>query len=634
MTQLTLKDPQQELQFFLRRTLIILFGISIFVLAIIGRLFYLQIYQHELYTTLSNNNQLSLVPIEPNRGLIFDRNGVLLAENVATFSLELMPSRIKNLKQTIKQLGKLIAITEFDITSFNKQRKQTSRFEYVPLRFNLSETEVAIFSVNQYLFPGVEIKARLMRHYPFGTSFSHVLGYVGRINEQELNQIDETNYRATHFIGKVGIEKFYENELHGTVGHEQAEIDASGRMVRVLKRTPPIPGYNLYLTIDSELQVLAEKAFNDFQVQGALVALIPQTGEVLAMVSVPGFDPHVFIRGISTKDYQTLSTAKERPLYNRATRGQYPLASTAKPFLALQGYDNGYVNLSFAIHDPGYYVLPRSGHVYKDWRKGGHGVVNLPRAIMVSCDTYFYTLAYKMGISNIHNILTRFGFGSLTDIDIPDELPGLVPSEEWKLKTKGERWYLGDTISAGIGQGYLLTTPLQLASAVSTMSLRGERIVPHLLLKKQSANEKISVPYAIRKKPPVELHNPKNWDPIIDAMQEVIHNPGGTGFARYGKVTYSIAGKTGTAQVYSSKRHGNLNEKHLPANLRHLQDHSLFIAFAPAEQPQIALAVIAENTHDAAKIAKIVIEKYLKIPQPTTTPVQKTVAISNTQDDR
>lgn len=617
MKRLTLKNPQQEVKFFFRRTLIIVFAVFVLACTIGSRLYYLQIYQHDIYTTLSNNNQLGIVPIEPNRGLIFDRNGVLLADNVASFSLELIPNVVKNVKATIKELQKIIPVSEVDITAFRKQLQQSRKFEFVPLRLNLTEEEIAKFSVNQHLFPGVEIKARLMRHYPLGSSFVHVLGYVGRINEQELKEIDSTNYRASHFIGKLGVEKSYEDILHGTVGHEQVEVDATGRVIRVLKRTPPIGGSNLYLSLDSKMQQLAEKAFND--TTGALVALSPQTGEIFALVSVPTYDPQPFVRGISGKEYKALLNDKNRPLYNRTIRGQYPFASTIKPFLAAGGLNENIVTMHTKIRDPGYYILPRTNLVFKDWilriKKTGHGTVDIMRAIIVSCDTYFYTLAHSMGVARMNKILTGFGFGKLTNVDLPDELPGLVPSDAWKRKAKGAPWYPGDTISAGIGQGYTMTTPLQLASGTATLSMRGQSMVPHVLLKQHNADQTI-VSYKPTKAAPLVLRDPEIWGNVITAMQQVIKSPEGTAVQKFGQTSYSAAAKTGTAQVFSSKTHTHLDEKNLPTRLRHLQDHSLFIVFAPVENPQIAVAVVAENSKIASKIARQVLDYYFKVPTP------------------
>lgn len=618
--RLTIKDHISETNLFTRRTIILGVGVLVCTLILLSRLVYLQIIQHNLYTTLSKQNQVNLIPIEPNRGLIYDRNGVLLAENIPVFSLEITPDRVESLKQTILRLQKIVPISKDDIKSFYKQLRQKRAFEHIPLRLKLTDTEVAKFSVNQYRFPGVAVRARLIRHYPMNEALSHVLGYVGRINERELEKVDTANYSATNFIGKVGIEKFYEDQLHGSVGYEQVETNASGRIVRVLKRTPPIPGKNLYLSIDSGLETAAEEALGDLR--GAVVAIQPNTGEVLALVSSPSYNPNLFVRGISTKQYNKLSKSPDQPLYNRAIRGQYPLASTIKPFLALEGLDTRTVTRAYKIFDPGWYKLPRNSHLYRDWKRGGHGWINVTRAIMVSCDTYFYNLANMMGIGKIDNILTRFGFGISTNIDMGEELPGLVPGPAWKKHTKGMNWYTGDTLISGIGQGYMLTTPLQLAVATAALAEHGIRYQPHLLYKSESADGKFTTA-SKEQRYPVLLKHKWVWNTVINAMQQVITSREGTGY-RFGRNTpYTVAAKTGTAQVFSAKFHEHLDEKNLPMNLR---DHSLFIAFAPVDNPKIAIAVVVENSSKAANIARKVMDYYL-IPQKqpsTVKPVIKT----------
>lgn len=584
-----------------------IFIICCLVFLLITRLAYLQIYKNLLYTTLSTKNAIDLVPVEPTRGLIYDRNGVLLAENIPVFSLDIIPQQVTDLPKTLAALGKIISVSDSDITQFKKQLKQRRRFDEIPLKLRLTEEEVARFTENQYRFPGVIVKARLMRHYPYGESFSHVLGYVGRINTEELAQIDQINYSASHYIGKLGIEKYYEEDLHGKVGYEEVENDASGKPIRVLKKTSGTPGKNLYLTIDSGLQFAAEKALVDHR--GAIVAIQPQTGQVLAMVSEPAYDPNVFVAGISQKDYQELQQSDEKPLFDRALRGLYPLASTIKPYLALAGLESEATTPEFTIYDNGTFKLPTNSRIWHDWRRNGHGKVNLQTAITVSCDIYFYQLAYKMGIQAMDAILTQFGYGSATGIDLDGELPGVVASPASKLKNKGTRWFPGDTINSSIGQGDMQATPLQLASAVSTMANRGKRYTPFLLLGEQIPG-KTYIKHAPTPLQPVQLKDEKYWDLVIEAMQNVVASPQGTAYQAFGRnYNYTIAAKTGTAAL-SRRRNPDEEDKQesMPEKLR---DHHLFVAFAPVDDPKIAVAIITENSNNAIETARAIIDYYL-----------------------
>lgn len=603
MARRLLTDKKRQQQLFQRRLLIASILILVLTCSLLVRLFYLQIIQHKLYTTLSQKNQLTLLPIPPNRGLIYDRNGVLLAQNIPVFSLEIIPDKVPNLKETIKELQTIIPFTPDELTAFYKQLKEHRRFDTVPLKLKLDQTQLARFYVNQYRFPGVIVNAQMIRYYPFGSSFVDVLGYVGRINEQELAKIDTTNYSASNFIGKLGVEKAYENILHGTVGYQQVETDAGGHIVRVLKRIPPVGGESVYLGIDSGLQLAAEEALGSNN--GAIVVINPKNGEILAMVSQPGYDPNLFVQGIDSATYKTLQADPARPLYNRALRGLYPQGSTIKPYLAIEGLSSGVITPTFKINDPGYFMLPGSSHVYRDWKKGGHGIVNVSKAITVSCDTFFYTIGVKMGITRIGYILHEFGFGQLTGIDIGDELPGLVPSPDWKKRTKNEPWYLGDTVVSSIGQGYNLVTPLQQANAVAQIATKGHGYVPHLVIKIQDAKGKVTI---ITPQPhPVIQIDPEIWDLIFTAMVNVL-KPGGTS-AIIGNAPYSIAGKSGTAQVFST--HGVIADKSqkLPKNLR---DNTLFIAFAPVEDPQIAIATVVENNEEAKKTTRAVMDYYFQ----------------------
>jgi penicillin-binding protein 2 len=604
-----IKNHLQEIQLVSQRSITALIVMLILILLLIARLVYLQLNEHTLYTTLSQKNSLDLIPVEPTRGLIYDRNGILLAENIPVFSLDVIPYKAGNLNKALPEIAKIIPMNETEISQFQKQLKQHRRFDEIPLKMRLSEVEVARFSENAYRFPGFIVKARLIRHYPFNASFSHVLGYVGRINQDELEDIDATNYSATNYIGKLGIEKFYEDELHGTVGYEQVENDASGEPVRVLNQIKPMPGKNLYLTIDSRLQLAVEKAMTG--TRGAVVAIQPSTGQVLAMVSQPGYDPNMFVAGISTHDFQALQDSPDRPLYDRAIRGLYPPASTIKPFIALEGLDSGVTTPNYSLVDPGWYQLKNSKHIFHDWRRHGHGVVNLSRAIISSCDTYFYDLASRLGITRIDRMLTQFGFGEVSGLDLEDELTGVVASPSWKRKAKGLPWYEGDTLISGIGQGYMQVTPLQLAIGVAAIAERGKRFTPYLLQGTQQPSLKFV------QQPPTLITNitipDTDWNLVINAMQEVVTSNVGTGF-RLKNAPYTVAAKTGTAQVYSfSKKHyeteaGEENQDDLPEKLR---DHHLLIAFAPVENPQIAIAVIVENSNQSAIVARAVLDYYL-----------------------
>lgn len=601
------KNHHHEIQLVVKRAMSAFALVCLLIFILVIRLAYLEIYKNNVYTTLSTKNWLDLVPVEPTRGLIYDRNGVLLAENIPVFSLDIIPVQVTDLHKTIAALEKIVALDDNDISQFKKQLTQHRHFDEIPLKLRLTDEEVARFAENQHRFPGVIIKARLMRHYPFGESFSHVLGYVGRINAQELNEIDQVNYSASHYIGKLGIEKFYEEELHGQVGYEQVENDASGKPIRVLKEIKGIPGKNLYLTLDSGLQFAAEKALMGHN--GAIVAIQPATGQVLAMVSEPGYDPNLFVVGISQKDYQTLQQSEARPLYDRALRGLYPFASTIKPYLALQALDTGIATPNDTIADPGWFKLNNNSHVFHDWQRRGHGSVNIGKAIMVSCDIYFYELAVKMGIHRMDTILNQFGFGALTGIDLDDELPGVVASPEWKKKVKGAHWYNGDTIISSIGQGDMQATPLQLATAVATLANRGQRFMPYLLLGEQMPGK----PYVTQASTPLDpviLQDKKNWDVVIKAMQDVVAVPQGTAYRPFGRnYAYTVAAKTGTGAL-SKRRNPDEEDKqeNLPEKLR---DHHVFIAFAPVDNPQIAIAIVTEHSSFAVETARAMLDYYL-----------------------
>ncbi|MGA8863824.1 MAG: penicillin-binding protein 2 [Gallionella sp.] len=615
------KNHQREIFFFQLR---LVFGIG-FVLVLLAillvRFVYLQGVRHSYYQTLSESNRIAIIPIVPNRGLILDRNGVVLARNYSGYTLEINPNKTADIDATINNLATLIEVTNKDRRRFKKQLDESHNFETLVIRDHLSDVEVARFAAQQYRFPGVEIKARLFRDYPFGENTSHMLGYIGRINDDDQNQLAEegltANYRGSDYIGKTGLEQSYESDLHGTTGIEQVEVDANGRAVRVLSRTAPIPGNTLVLSIDIKLQEIAEKAFGQYR--GALVAIDPNNGEVLAFVSKPGYDPNLFIDGIDPQSWDELNNSPDKPLNNRALRGQYPSGSTIKPFMALAGLYYHIRTPEQTINDPGVYYLPGSSRQYRDWKAGGHGLVNMFKAIQMSCDTYFYGLANDMGIDDIYNYLSRFGFGKKTGIDLEGEASGLLPSRDWKMKRYNQIWYPGDTVSVGIGQGYSLVTPMQLAFATATLANNGVAYQPHLVKEVQSPRS--SENRSIDTQPLYDLHiDPKALDLVRRAMIAVTQ-PGGTAVYASLGASYDIAGKTGTAQVVAMKQGEKYNAKDFSERHR---DHAWFIAYAPADNPRIALAVLVENGGHggttAAPIARKVFDYYLlgKEPKPLT----------------
>lgn len=634
-----LKNHHIETNLFTRRIIVSVVLIVLLLATLIGRLFYLQVANFKLYATLSEQNQLTLIPIDPARGRIYDRNGVILADNYPAYSLDVIPNIVPDFDTTLEQLKKIINITPEDLEQYKKALKQHHQFDRIPLKLKLTDEEVARFYLNQYRFPGVVITARMMRYYPYAGSMVSAIGYVGRINEQEAKTLDQANYSASNYIGKMGVEKYYETQLHGTVGYQQVETDASGRVVRVLKRIPPIPGDNLYLSIDSKLQMVAEQALGDDA--GAVVAIDPQTGEVLALASKPNYDPNLFVRGIPAKEYKALQDAPDRPLYNRAIRGLYATGSTIKPYYALQGLDTNTITTEFKIHDPGWFALAGSSHLFRDWVKTGHGIVDVHKAIVQSCDVFFYTLASKMGITKMDDILSRFGFGQKTGLDVDEEVPGILPSPKWKRAALGQPWFTGDTINIGIGQGYMLTTPLHMAHAASIIANRGISVVPHLLKSAQQPDGTIT-PLQPVKQTTVILNNPENWNVVINAMEGVITEPHGTA-SRFGRTPpYTVAGKTGTAQVPRPLKYNEMDDVDIP---KPYKSNSLFIAFAPVDNPKIVVAVLVEHHHgQAVVVAKQVIDYYLinvlhiaKAPSeikgatvPTATPAQELPAPTQT----
>jgi penicillin-binding protein 2 len=613
-----LRNAERELFLFKRRL-----GVAgVLVLATFGALFarfvYLQVVQHSHYQTLAETNRIAIVPIVPNRGVVTDRNGVVLAQSYSAYTLEIQPSKVKNLDATIDALADIVEVQPRDRKRFRKLLDESRNFESLPLRTRLTDDEVARFAVNRYRFPGVEIKARLFRQYPFGEVASHVIGYIGRINDRDLQRIDEwgetANYKGSDYIGKVGVELSYERELHGTTGVEQVEVDAGGRAVRTLARTPPVAGDDLRLSLDIRLQQVAEEAFGARR--GGLVAIDPTNGDVLAFVSKPDFDPNLFVDGIDTANWELLNESPDKPLLNRPLRGAYPPGSTIKPFLALAALTSGKRTAAQTIFDPGFFQLPGASHRFMDDKPGGHGSVDMYKSIVVSCDTYYYVLASETDIDDTARFMSQLGFGRKTGIDIEGELTGVLPSRAWKrqrfagrnYREDHRKWYLGDSISAGIGQGYNTFTPIQLAHAMATIANDGVAFRPHLV-KSVRSRRSGEVTDVVREPSGTLPVKPEHLAVIKRALVGVTKE--GTSAAVFADAPYVSAGKTGTAQVYSLR-----GEKYSASKVHErLRDHAWYIAYAPADAPRIALAVLVENggfgSQAAAPVARKVLDYYL-----------------------
>ena len=608
MLESSLEDRQREQRLVRTRAIVagvfVVLGLSL----ILARLFHLQLELHEHFTVLSTENRVKIQPVPPNRGLIFDAKGVVLAENHPSFSLVITIEKVEDLKATIDELRKLIPIEDGDLTRFERLKRQRMRFQPVPIRLNLTSEEVARFAVDGYRFPGVEVHAELIRTYPKGDLTAHVLGYVGRINEKELARIDKGNYAGTNFIGKGGVELAHEDVLHGKVGYQQVEVNARGRILRTLESTPPAPGQDLYLYLDIALQRAATEALGTNR--GSVVAIDPRSGGVLALVSTPSFDPNLFVEGISQGDYDALLHSPDKPLYNRAIRGQYPPGSTVKPFVGLGGLSLGFVTPRKSTFCPGYFSLPGQKHRFRCWRRGGHGTVDLELGIVQSCDVYFYWLANQMGVDKLHAFLSEFGFGSRTGVDVSGELPGLLPSREWKERVRKQPWYPGETLIMGIGQGYFLATPMQLAAATAALANKGHFIQPRLAYARRVPGADVATvfPTVARQ---IQITNPGDWDIAIEDMAKVVESQRGTA-KRIHSNDYRIAGKTGTSQVFTIGQKERYDASKISERLR---DHALFVAFAPVEDPRIAVAVMVENggsgSGTAAPIARRVIDAYL-----------------------
>ena len=605
-----LKDDFLENRLIRRRLVLSAIFTVILLSLVLGRLYVLQIVEHEHFSTLSDSNRIRIKALPPTRGLIFDRHGVVMANNLPAYRLEIVPEQVEDLDSTLLQLKQYIDYTEQDLKRFKQSSKRRRPFESIPLRLNLEDEEVARLAVNLHRFEGVEINARLTCNYPQGAHAVHALGYVSRIDERDLREVSEVEYAGSTHIGKLGLEKFYEHELHGSVGVQQVEVNARGRTLRVLNESPPVQGNNLHLTIDSRLQKVAEEAFAEYT--GAVVAINPNNGEILALVSMPIFDPNLFVNGISFDNYNALRDSSKRPLFNRALSGQYPPGSTSKPFYALAGLETAVTTADQEKYCIGYYKLPNEPRRYRDWKKQGHGHMDLNNAITQSCDVYFYDLAHRMGIDSMSEFMAKFGFGVKTGIDSTSERSGLYPSKQWKLGYEGMVWFPGETLITGIGQGAFLVTPLQLANSTAALSNKGKRYQPHMVKSVEEVPEFNLVEISSHVAGSYELQSDNNWQHVHDAMVNVVHGLRGTARVINKGIQYQVAGKTGTAQVFGVAQDEEYDEETVAEKLR---DHALFISYAPADDPQIAVAVIVENgSHGgsvAAPIARRIMDAYL-----------------------
>lgn len=605
----SINEHIKESNIYLGRLFVMAGMVLVLFSILIGRAFYLQVVQHENYSTQSESNRINVVPIPPKRGLIYDRNGVILAHNQSTFSLEITPSKVDNLSDTLTGLRSIIEIKESAVEEFHQQRRLLNRrFKKISLKTGLSEAERARFAAHQHRFPGVSIEARLERHYPYGAALVHVIGYVGKIDERDQARIDQKNYQRTRTIGKLGLEKYYEDELHGTVGYQEVEVDARQRVVRVLSQQPPIPGRDLHLNIDVNLQLEARAALGDRR--GAIVALSPSDGGVLAMVSAPDYDPNLFVNGIDHASYNALLQSQDSPLFNRVLKGKYSPGSTIKPFIGLLGLDDGVVNGRTRFYDEGWYSLEGEEHRYRDWRKEGRGWVNLDYAIWDSCDTYFYDLAFRLGIDKISEAMTAMGFGQRTGLDILGESPGLMPSRQWKRRARHQLWFPGETVIIGIGQGFWTTTPLQLATATAAIANHGPRYVPRLVNRVEYPDGRQRVNLSVLAKNQYAVGKSEHMNYIRESMLHTVTR--GTAKPPFEGAPYTSGGKTGTVQLKAIGQDEEYEEEKVDERFR---DNAMYVAFAPYDDAKIALSVVVENagggSKSAAPVARQIMDYYL-----------------------
>ena len=597
-----LKDHESEKRLVNKRLIACAALVMAISCALIGRMYFLQVTEFDYNSTVSENNRVHVLPIPPERGFIYDRNGVLLADNQPSFNMTITRERAGDTARVLDSVISILHLPEEDRAVFAKAMKQARHpFDPSTLLYELTEDQIALLAVNQFRLPGIDVEAQFVRHYPQGDHFAHSVGYVGRINEKEAKQVDATQYRGTQSIGKTGIERFYENELHGKVGFEEVETNAQGRVMRVLRHTDAVAGKNIVLSLDIKLQEAAEDALGDRR--GSIIALDPKTGEVLAMVSKPSFDPNLFVTGISSRDYSGLRDSIDKPLFNRALRGLYAPGSTIKPEVAIAGLDSGVISASTRVFDPGYFQLPNVDHKYRNWNHSGDGWVDLNAAIMRSNDTYFYDLASKLGIDRMHDYMAEFGLGQKVSLDMFEESSGLMPSREWKRSTRRQAWFPGETVILGIGQGYMQVTPLQLAQATALIANKGVWNRPHLARTIDGTPPVDEHPI-----PDLVLRDPRDWDQVNHAMQLVMHDPRGIARAAAQGVQYRIAGKSGTAQVVAIKQGERYNRLKTAERNR---DNALFVGFAPAEDPQIVISVMIENGEAGGRVAGPVVRKVM-----------------------
>ncbi len=610
--RIAIRDHSAEANLFARRAVIALVLVAVLMLVLLKNLYYLQVTRYQDYQTRSNGNRIKVLPVAPNRGLIYDRNGVLLAENRPVFRLEVVPEQVNDLEATIDALAKLLSLRDERIEDFRKELASQRRFKPVALVGNMTEQQMALFAVNQHKFPGVSIEARLKRYYPYADALTHVLGYVARITKKDLNKLImeglEDNYAGTHDMGKLGVEKYHESLLHGQVGYQEVEVNSSGKILRTLKVEPPVPGQDLILNLDVRLQQTAHQALQGYR--GSVVVLDARDGGVLALYSNPSYDPNLFVHGISTKNFNAILANQDRPLINRATQGQYPPASTIKPHLALLGLEEGVITPTSKMLDRGSYSLPNVSHTWRDHVPQGHGYVDVTKAIVVSCDTYFYDMAYRLGIDRISSYMEQFGFGDYTGIDLYEESDGIMPSRGWKRAARNEPWYIGDTIIVGIGQSYWTATPLQLATSVMELVNRGVHYHPRILRGELT-------PYGIdvlppNESPPLIIKDQNNLDVVLNAMYEVVNDPlVGTARTAFKNTSYTSAGKTGTAQLFQIGEDEEYDEEKVAA---HLRDNAMYVGYAPYDNPEIVIAVAMENAggggSQAAPIARKMMDAY------------------------
>ncbi|MCG6399467.1 penicillin-binding protein 2 [Vibrio fluvialis] len=592
-----IRDYLAEARLFRNRAVVSFVGIVLMMGILVANLYNIQVNQYQDYKTRSNDNRIKVVPIAPNRGLIYDRNGVLLAENRPVFSLEIIPEKVKNMDETIARLQQILTITPEQIAAFEKERRQTRRFNSVPLLTQLTEEEVAKFSVQQYKYPGVSVSANLKRYYPYGEVLTHVIGYVSRINDRDIERLvregKEANYQATRDIGKLGIERYYEDLLHGEAGYQEVEVNSRGRVIRTLKYVPPTPGKDIVLNLDIKLQLYVHSLFNGRR--GSAVVLDPKDNGVLAMVSSPSYDPNAFVHGISGKEYSELLNDKDRPLVNRTTLGIYPPGSTVKPFIAVSALEEGVITSNTTRNDPGYWRIPNSKtRPFRDWLRWGHGKVDIIKALEESVDTFFYQIAYDMGIDRLSDWMMKFGFGDYTGIDITEESKANMPTRDWKMARHRTPWYQGDTIPVGIGQGYWTATPMQLAKATSVLVHHGKVIAPHLLRSTINNGEEFSTQKETEyvTYPPITGVPDKYWNMAIEGMYLVNHGKRGTARRAFQGLQYKSAGKSGTAQVFGLAEGQEYNADELA---EHLRDHALFTGFAPVDDPKVIVTIVLEN---------------------------------------